>query len=167
MGYELLNDDELMHYGVLGMKWGVRRNLKQLSTANSSGDKNRRNQAVNNLKTHKAKINKKISSLDAKNAKIETKREKLAKTKDTKIAKYETKATKYRYKSTRTLNTLKERKLETKARKMDLKVNKLKQADTKMRVKIENNERMKEVLNTGLKDINTALVDNGRRYING
>ena len=37
-----MNNQELMHYGILGMKWGVRRNRKQSSSSSSSKKKSSR-----------------------------------------------------------------------------------------------------------------------------
>ena len=34
-----MNNNELTHYGVLGMKWGVRRDRKKLAKAKAAGDK--------------------------------------------------------------------------------------------------------------------------------
>lgn len=37
-----MNEQELMHYGVLGMKWGVRRNRRKSSSSSSSKKKSSR-----------------------------------------------------------------------------------------------------------------------------
>ena len=60
-----MNDNELMHYGVLGMKWGVRRNARVLTA-------HRTNKNIHDIKT--AKKNNKITRSDAKSMIKQTKK---------------------------------------------------------------------------------------------
>ena len=57
------SEEELMHYGVLGMKWGVRRASKQLSGATT---KEGRAKAKASLDKHYAKASKKLNKYSKK-----------------------------------------------------------------------------------------------------
>lgn len=60
--------DELYHYGVKGMRWGVRKATKAVNRALY---KDELNDAVKSLKRHKSKATAKIEKLDAKAKRIE------------------------------------------------------------------------------------------------
>lgn len=59
----MINNGELQHYGVLGMKWGVRRARKQYANATTKAE---RKAATNKLNAHMAKANEKLKKLDKK-----------------------------------------------------------------------------------------------------
>jgi hypothetical protein len=162
---EFISDDELYHYGVRGMKWGVRRAMKELHESNSTGRKGGHNHAVAVLSEHRDKINKKISSLDKKSATLEAKRYKHATKNANKIADLERKAAKARLKAGKAFYTSTSDKKLHKAAKLDYKVSKLKKSAAKIQAKIEKNERLKEIYNKGLKDINHELITNGQDFL--
>ncbi len=56
-------DDELYHYGVLGMKWGVHRASKKYSSATTS---KARSKATDSLKSHMSKASKKLNKYSKK-----------------------------------------------------------------------------------------------------
>lgn len=159
------NPDELMHYGVKGMKWGVRRGLSELRESKVSGSKGSHNHAVATLSTHRDKINKKLTQLDAKSDRLEKKRYKVATKDDVKIAKYNNKSAKLRRKAGVTYDWDRERRLTKKANRLDVKVAKLEKNRAKVQAKIEKNERLKKAFNMGLKDINDELVKNGQDFL--
>lgn len=67
------SDDDMKHYGVIGMKWGVRRANKLYSTSSNSTN---RGKAKAKLDKHMAKADKKLNKLDNKISKKYSKAEK-------------------------------------------------------------------------------------------
>lgn len=59
-------DDELMHYGVKGMKWGVRRTPAQLGHRTSSGTGKKSSKSSSSSGSSLKKAGKKVSSLYSK-----------------------------------------------------------------------------------------------------
>lgn len=157
--------DELTHYGVKGMKWGVRRAMKELHESNQTGRKGGHNHAVASLSTHRDKINKKLTALDKKSVHLESKRYKQATKNAKKIAKFEKKSAKLKLKAGKAFYTSTASKRLHKSAKLDLKVAKLKQSAAKTQAKIEKNERLKEIYKTSLKDINNELVTKGQDFL--
>lgn len=159
------NSNELKHYGVKGMRWGVRRAMKELHESNREGRKGGHNHAVAVLSTHRDKINKKLSSLDKKSTKLENKRYTQATTNAKKIAKLEQKSAKLKLKAGKAVYTSTSSKRLAKSAKLDYKVSKLKKAAAKTQAKIEKNERLKEIYKKGLNEINHELVTKGQDFL--
>lgn len=67
------SNEDLQHYGVLGMKWGVRHANKQYA---KSTTKSERQKATDKLNTHMDKASKKLNKLDTKAEKSRGKAEK-------------------------------------------------------------------------------------------
>lgn len=165
MNYYITSNGELYHYGVKGMKWGVRRAMKELHESNSTGRKGGHNHAVAVLSGHRDKINKKLASLDKQNAALEAKRYKQTTKNAPKIAKLENKAAKYRLKAGKAFYTSTSDKRLHKAAKLDYKVSKLKKAAAKTQAKIEKNKRLRDVYNKGLSEINHELITKGQDFL--
>ena len=159
------NSDTLVHYGVKGMKWGVRRAMKELHESNRTGSKGAHNHAVAVLSEHRDKIGKKLASLDKKSTKLESKRYKQATKTEKKIAKLERKSAKAKLKAGKAFYTSTSNKRLHKSAKFDYKVSKLKKTIAKTQAKIEKNERLKAIYKKSLNEINYELVTKGQDFL--
>lgn len=173
------NEEELYHYGVLGMRWGVRRASRNLSKANSSGDKEKRQKALDSLNKHQMKINKKLAKLDKRGVKLENKRTNALTKGEPKAAKLERKASKYRLKAAKydikaanawtergqVKNKLKAEKFARKEELLNAKASQLKSKSQLIEAKINKNEELKRIFNQGLSTVNEELVKNAKKHV--
>jgi hypothetical protein len=157
--------DELQHYGVLGMKWGVRRASRNLSSATT---REQRDKAIASLEKHKAKGTAKVQKLEKQHVKLQKKVERAITKSDTKASDISIKAAHTRNKAYGTFVTRgRSDRLLYKANKLDAKANNLKALSEDAKARLAKNEKMTEMFNREIKNIDQALVDKGRRYING
>ena len=163
----LLKDDELCHYGVVGMKWGVRRGVKELNRAYSDGGvyRGQHNHAVSKLSGHRDKINKKISKLEKKRVSIDNAIYKNETKIAPKVAKLHQKASKLTVKADRTSNYDRYEKLHRKANILEYKVSKLESTAAKAKAKLAKNQKIQEEFKKGLSTIQKEMIDKGRDFL--
>lgn len=160
-----MQQNELQHYGVPGMRWGVRRAKKRLSKATTT---EQRDKAVASLNKHRAKAAKKVAKLESKRPKLEKAYDRAITKTDVKIAKKEQQRNRYARKATGLfVSDKRATKYLAKAQIMDMKVKELKSYSDKAKAEMAKNERMIELFNRGISDIDTALVEAGRKRIRG
>lgn len=163
--HQYYTEEYLQHYGVKGMKWGVRRARKMLSKATSS---EQRDKAISSLEKHKAKGTAKVQKLQKKGIKLEEQSER-------QIIKNETKAARLNAKAARTKNKAygrfvsadKGQKLLYEADKLEAQANKLLTQSKNAKAKVEANKAIIKSFERELSKIDTAFVEAGKRYVNG
>lgn len=156
--------DELAHYGVVGMKWGVRRNTKLLR----SGDGAKREKAVANLQKHREKGSAQVAKLKKKGVKLEEKHEQHIIKSETKAAKLNEKAARQRRKAYGLfVSKNKTAKRLGKAVVLEAKASALTAKAAQAKAAINKNDAMIKAFEREISNIDTALSNRGRKYING
>lgn len=156
---------EIYHYGVKGMKWGIRRARKQLSKATTDSD---RDKAISKLNSHRVKADKEIKKLDNKRPKLQKAYDRAVTKTDVKIAKLEQKSAATARKATR-LFTSKEKaqRLILESQMLDMKIKELRSYSNTAKANLIKNNRMREMFEEGINDIDTTLIEYGRKYVHG
>ena len=156
-----MEQNELMHYGVAGMKWGVRHQQKRLAKATTS---EQRDKVVNKLNAHKAKATKKIEKLDKQHKRLQKDYEANIVSTDVKAREYANKAAYYDAKRYgRFVSKNKRDKYAYEAGKYRAKAEELKALSEKTKANLLRNEQMTEFYKQGLKDIDSTLIEAGKK----
>ena len=188
--YQNENEEYLSHYGVKGMRWGVRRATKGLTRANAKLSKPLKvsdsdtsikarvarvdrklteakyNRSVNSLERHRVKSAKKISKLESERPKLEKKVEKHIMKTDRKTTKMDVKAAKLQKKASSVFRTTNSSaKLLMKASAIKMKSDGLKAKSQQAKQLLAENTVMINAFKKGINDIDAALVEKGRRYL--
>ena len=160
--YKASYDDEgLIHYGIKGMRWGVRRATKKLTSATTQSQYDK---AINSLNKHKEKSAAKIAKLEKKRPKLEKQVEKHIMKTDGKVAKMDLKISKMEKKAGRLLTSKKKSiKLMDEARVMRVKSDALRAKSQNAKQLLTKNTAMQEVFKKGIRDIDISLIENGKR----
>lgn len=156
------DSEELMHYGVLGMRWGVRRSAAQLRSSDSA----RQAKGVASLQKHREKGTAKIGKLKAKGVKLEQKHEQRIIKDESKAAKLNQKAAKHRRKAASFFRTNKSaNKHFTKAVRLETKANLLTAKANDAKAKINKNNAMISAFEREIRNIDAAMVSYGSDYV--
>ena len=157
--YIITMDDELYHYGVKGMRWGVRRNTTRLN----SGDSKKREKAVAALEKHRDKGAAEIGKLKKKGVKLEKAHEKNVIRNETKAADYNRRAAKLRLRAFYASKSKAQDYLSN-AQLLEAKARTCVEMMNQSKAKITQNEAMIRAFEREISNIDVALADNDKKH---
>ena len=161
----VIQDGELCHYGVKGMKWGVRRASKRLSRATTDDE---RRKAVSSLQKHRSKGSAEIAKLKKQQPKLQSKADRAVVKYDTEAARLANDAAKARKKMGRRFTSEKKaEKLYLKANTLETQAAVLKAKSSEAKAKIQANKTMQEAFQREIDNIDRILVERGKKYLKG
>lgn len=169
---------ELYHYGVPGMRWGVRRASKRLSKASTQKQYNKANKK---LEKHRTKSQRELNALGRERPRLDQELDRAERADKSKAAEYRAqadakyrKAAKYNRRANRLISTQglrdynanKSARIESKADVLDAKAKQYKSNYENAKARVERNEALQKAYRQGITDIDAARVAQGKRYMN-
>lgn len=159
-------EDELIHYGVLGMKWGIRKGTSQLTKAKATGNRKQYDRGVAKLTKHQTKIKKKVASLDGSITRLQAKRNRQIQVDDIKAAKLSREAANLNRRATGIFVTSGQAdKLMRKATLKSIKAESIKARSAETQALINDCKTKKSIFEKGASDIDRILMDHGKEFI--
>ena len=158
-------ENELTHYGIKGMRWGVRRASKKLSKADTP---EKRQKAVSTLEKHRTKGTKKVEKLEKAHVQMQKDVDRHIQKDDVKVAQLRSQAARKRSKASGLFVTRgKYDKLMYEADKLSMKADRIEAYSQTAKAKMYANENLTRMFKDEIGNIDKALAENGRKFING